>query len=278
VSATPPTQVASRVRDVRTRRLSVLLALLPAVAVRLGFDGVPFLATLGLALAFAALLSVVLRLAERHPTRRGPADMTTPLTALLFALWLPSTAPWWLVPVGILATALTTQFTRDALGRPRFHAAMAGIAAAWLVYPAPFLADSPASAASFWLVLAYAAGTLWLIARRVVRWPAPLALLGVATLAQLPAVATTWSTPLLWGDSPYWLLAAGFVVADGSGCATARGRWLFGAGVAGLASIWAFANTPTSAALAASVLLMNAAAPWIDRRCEPAAWRHGPSA
>jgi electron transport complex protein RnfD len=60
-------------------------------------------------------------------------------------------------------------------------------------------------------------------------------------------------------------LGAFFVATDPvTGCISARGRLIFGAGVGALTwLIWKWSGNPLG--LAFAVLLMNSLAPWIDR-------------
>ncbi|MEZ5454925.1 MAG: RnfABCDGE type electron transport complex subunit D [Lysobacteraceae bacterium] len=122
------------------------------------------------------------------------------------------------------------------------------------------------------LALAWLLGGLLLLWRRIAAWQVPVGvLLGVmltATPIWLTAQDQAWS-PLAqfgWGGL---VLAAFFIATDPvSGCATPKGRWLFGIGVGALTIlIRQFGSYPDGIAFA--VLLMNAAAPWIDLHTRP---------
>jgi Na+-translocating ferredoxin:NAD+ oxidoreductase subunit D len=124
--------------------------------------------------------------------------------------------------------------------------------------------------------LAFAAASLlgggFLLWRGHVRWPLPLAYLAGVALTALPfwlLDGDHYASPLqqlLYGGT---LLAAFFIVTDPvSGCTSPRGRILFGLGAGALTVlIRLFGAYPDGIAFA--VLLMNAAAPWIDLHTRP---------
>ena len=123
-----------------------------------------------------------------------------------------------------------------------------------------------------WLALAYAAGGAYLLARRVIHWQVPTALLGTVVVLTLPA----WLADTDLNPSPLEHLAYGavtlgafFIATDPvTGSTTPRGRLVFGAGVAVLAlAIRRWGAYPDGVAFA--VLLMNGAAPLIDRYTKP---------
>ena len=122
------------------------------------------------------------------------------------------------------------------------------------------------------LALAYGLGGLYLLWRRVITWHVPVAVLGsVAALTLLP-----WLLAPAQNASPMQHLVAGglvlgafFIATDPvSGCTTVRGRLLFGVGVGVLTLvIRRWGGYPDGVAFA--VLLMNMAAPLIDRGTRP---------
>jgi electron transport complex protein RnfD len=123
-----------------------------------------------------------------------------------------------------------------------------------------------------WIVVAYLAGGLWLLKRRAIRWHVPVATLATAAALSLPfhllapeQYAAPWQQ-LLSGSL---VLGAFFIATDPvSGCASPRGRILFGVGVATLTLVIRFwGGYPDGVAFA--VLLMNMAAPMIDRYTRP---------
>lgn len=127
------------------------------------------------------------------------------------------------------------------------------------------------------IALAYLAGGLWLLARGVIRWQAPLAVLLTTLAIAVPAwlfspdSAFPPAQQLLAGSL---MMAAFFIVTDPvSGCSTPRGRLVFGAGVALITlAIRQFGAYPDGVAFA--VLLMNMLVPLIDRYTRPRIYGH----
>jgi len=128
-----------------------------------------------------------------------------------------------------------------------------------------------------WIANLYALGGAYLVWKRVISWHVPVAVI-VTTVAL--------STPLwLFGPdtnpspaqhlfSGALVLAAFFIATDPvSGCGTMKGRLVFGAGVAILTlAIRRFGGYPDGVAFA--ILLMNMAAPLIDRLTRPRTYGH----
>lgn len=123
-----------------------------------------------------------------------------------------------------------------------------------------------------WLNLAALAGGLWLLRQRLIPWHASAGMLG--SLGVLYFLFYAWSpatnpSPLLGLFSGGTMLAAFFIVTDPvSGATSPRGRVLFGAGV----GILCFAMRKWGAypdGIAFAILIMNMAAPLIDRYTLP---------
>lgn len=123
-----------------------------------------------------------------------------------------------------------------------------------------------------WIAAAYALGGLVLLQRRLVPWQVPAGLLGavvVLTLAPWAWAPDINPPPLQHLAAGGLVLAAFFIATDPvSGCTTPRGRLAFGVGVAVLTlAIRRWGGYPDGVVFA--VLLMNCAAPWIDRYSRP---------
>lgn len=122
------------------------------------------------------------------------------------------------------------------------------------------------------LALAFAAGGLLLVWKRIIRWQQPAALLLGVFMVALPFWlydGDLFLGPLEQMVQGGVVMAAFFIITDPvSGCTTPRGQWWFGIGVAALTVlIRLFGHYPDGIAFA--VLLMNAAAPWIDLHSRP---------
>jgi electron transport complex protein RnfD len=123
-----------------------------------------------------------------------------------------------------------------------------------------------------WIANWYAIGGLWLLWRRIISWHVPVAMIGSALLLGLVAYfADSGSNPvpLQHVFSGALVLGAFFIATDPvSGCTSNRGRLIFGAGVGIITLvIRRWGGYPDGVAFA--VLLMNMAAPLIDRYTVP---------
>ncbi|HHM05462.1 MAG TPA: electron transport complex subunit RsxD [Gammaproteobacteria bacterium] len=128
-----------------------------------------------------------------------------------------------------------------------------------------------------WINLAFLAGGLWLIRKKIIGWQIPVSMLGTLTL--LATVfhlidAEHYASPLFHLFSGAALLGAFFIATDPvSASTTPRGRLIFGAGIGLLTYvIRTFGGYPDGVAFA--VLLMNMAAPLIDHYTRPRVYGH----
>lgn len=128
-----------------------------------------------------------------------------------------------------------------------------------------------------WINLAYLGGGLYLLARGVINWRIPLAMLAMlAVLAGFFHLLDPgrFAGPLFHIFGGAAIFGAFFVATDPvSSATTPVGQLLFGAGVGALVYlIRTFGGYPD--AVAFSVLLMNMAAPAIDRYTQPRVYGH----
>ena len=128
-----------------------------------------------------------------------------------------------------------------------------------------------------WTAGFYALGGLWLFWKRIITWHVPFAVLGAAFAFS----TVTWIANPVYNPSPVLDLLSGaliigafFIATDPvSGCTSTRGRLVFGAGVGILTLvIRRWGGYPDGVAFA--VLLMNMAAPLIDRFTRPRIFGH----
>ncbi len=129
-----------------------------------------------------------------------------------------------------------------------------------------------------WIANWFALGGLWLMWRRVISWHVPVAMIGsVVGLGLIAYLADPGSSPspLQHVFSGALVLGAFFVATDPvSGCTSTKGRLWFGAGVGVITLIirrWG--GYPDGVAFA--VLMMNMAAPLIDRYTRPRFYGEG---
>ena len=132
-----------------------------------------------------------------------------------------------------------------------------------------------------WVNLAFLAGGLWLLYRRIFTWHAPVAMLASLTLMSALFYAGGSSSS---GGSPLFHLLSGatmfgafFIITDPvSSAVSVRGRLAFGALIGVLVYlIRVWGNYPDAVAFA--VLIANFAAPFIDHYTQPRVYGHGKS-
>ncbi|MGI9344497.1 MAG: RnfABCDGE type electron transport complex subunit D [Gammaproteobacteria bacterium] len=129
-----------------------------------------------------------------------------------------------------------------------------------------------------WIANFIALGGFWLLFRNIIRWQAPVAMLGaLAAMASLGYIvdAETNAGPAFHVFSGGAMLCAFFIATDPvSGTTTNSGRLIFGAGIGILTYlIRTWGSYPDGIAFA--VLLMNMAAPLIDRLTRPRIYGRG---
>ena len=135
-----------------------------------------------------------------------------------------------------------------------------------------------ASLGSEWVNLAFLAGGLWLLYRRIYTWHAPVAML--VSIALFSTFYYDGGSSASAGSALFHLftgatmLGAFFIITDPvSGCTSNKGRLIFGIGV-GLLTVLIRAQGNYPDAVAFGVLLMNFAAPLIDYYTQPRTYGH----
>jgi len=186
----------------------------------------------------------------------------------------------WQTAHAILTGSLPDSLTWDALSQATpLDALKTGVAENRLVTEirnAPIFGDFGGLGWE-WIANLYALGGLWLLYRRVISWHVPVAVLATVVIVSTPMWLTGPDinpSPLQHVFSGALVLGAFFIATDPvSGCSTMRGRLVFGAGVAIITlAIRRFGGYPDGVAFA--VLLMNMAAPMIDRLTRPRTYGH----
>jgi electron transport complex protein RnfD len=129
-----------------------------------------------------------------------------------------------------------------------------------------------------WINIAFLAGGLWLIYKKVISWHVPTAMLISITAISLIFFminSETYASPLFHVFSGAVILGAFFIATDPvSGATSNKGRIYFGVGVGIITYIIrTWGGFPD--AVAFSVLLMNMAAPTIDYYTRPRVFGHG---
>jgi electron transport complex protein RnfD len=308
-TASPPYVVAGF--TVPRVMFQVLLALAPVAAVLVYLHGPGTAWLLGIAGATAlACEALALRL-RRRPAVPALSDGSVLVTAALLALSVPPALPWWLMVFGTAVAVLIGKHAFGGLGQNPFNPAMVGYAVLLVSFPVEMtrwpapgagwdaltgataldalrtgLRESytmqeifvdPAfgtvgAAGGEWVNLAALAGGAYLLARRVIRWQIPVAMLaGLAVPAAIahaldPGAHASAAFHLASGAT---MLGAFFIATDPVSAATSdRGRLIYGAGI-GLLTwiIRTWGGYPDGVAFA--VLILNLAVPLLDRHTVP---------
>ncbi len=128
-----------------------------------------------------------------------------------------------------------------------------------------------------WIANLYALGGFWLLWRRIISWHVPVTMIGsVVTLGLVAYLIDPGSNPvpLQHVFSGALVLGAFFIATDPvTGCTSNRGRLIFGLGVGIITlSIRSWGGYPDGVAF--GILLMNMAAPLIDRYTQPRIFGH----
>ena len=129
-----------------------------------------------------------------------------------------------------------------------------------------------------WVALAWLAGGLFLLYKRIYSWHAPVGMLAALAVMSLlfwnGSGSGSNGSPLFHLLGGATMLGAFFIITDPvSGATSPRGRLLFGAGVGILVyAIRVWGNYPDAVAFA--VLLMNLCAPTIDYYTAPRTYGH----
>jgi len=128
-----------------------------------------------------------------------------------------------------------------------------------------------------WIGVAFLAGGIFMLALRIIRWQIPVSMLGSLFACALVMHAVdpgSYAGPMFHLFSGATMLCAFFIATDPVSAATSdKGRLIFGAGI-GIATyaIRTWGGYPDGVAFA--VLVMNAAAPLIDRYTVPRVYGH----
>ena len=115
--------------------LTVLLALVPGIALYVWSYGPAVLVSLALASITALATEAAMLKLRKRPVRPFLSDLSALLTAWLLAVSIPSLAPWWLVVVGTAFAIAVAKHLYGGLGSNPFNPAMVGYAALIVSFP-----------------------------------------------------------------------------------------------------------------------------------------------
>ncbi len=294
----------------------VLLAAVPGVAVLWWWFGWGVLSNLAYAALFGVAFEALATRLRGRDALFHLKDCSALVTALLFGIALPPGSPWWLIGVGMAGAILLAKHMYGGLGHNPFNPAMVGYVIVLISFPLEMTrwlasrgidavtmptpldvfkqndrltvdalwAQNPDSFGHWggvgweWANLAFLAGGLYLLSRRIFTWHAPLAMLAALTLSAAAfydgGSSASAGSPLFHLLSGSTMLGAFFIVTDPVSSATsAMARLVYGAGIGVLVFvIRTLGNYPD--AIAFGVLLMNFAAPLLDHYIKQRTYGH----
>lgn len=318
--------------------LQVALATLPGLAALTYFFGWGTIVNIFWAIVVALVSEAIVLKLRNKPIGFFLKDYSAVVTAVLLALAIPPTAPWWLTLVGVSFAIIVAKHLYGGLGSNPFNPAMVGYVLLLISFPVEMTSWLPAvgteaatqlsvaqSLSVFlsstvdgnsvdaytmatpldtyrtyqgnfdalnnasvlkgmmagigweWVNVAFLIGGLYLVARKIITWHIPVAmLLTIAVMALLFGAGDPDSYPgplfhLLSGGT---MLGAFFIATDPVSAATSnRGKLIYGAGIGlFIYIIRSWGGYPD--AVAFSVLLMNLCAPTIDYYTQPRTYGH----
>jgi len=126
---------SARVNRVDWVMLQVCLALVPGTLALVWFFGWGVLINMGLAVVFAVAAEALTVKLRGRPALPAIRDYSAVVTALLFALTVPPTLPWWLTLMGILFAIVIVKQLYGGMGYNPFNPAMAGYVFLLISYP-----------------------------------------------------------------------------------------------------------------------------------------------
>ena len=115
--------------------LQVILALIPGTLALIWYFGWGIAINMALASLFAVLAEATALKLRGRPALPALRDLSALVTAILFALAVPPTLPWWLTLMGIAFAILVVKQLYGGLGYNPFNPAMAGYVFLLISYP-----------------------------------------------------------------------------------------------------------------------------------------------
>lgn len=294
--------------SVRGMMLQVLLAMLPGLLVWLLLFGTPGLLLLLVTVA-AALAAEALCLRCRGLGLGALSDCSAAVTAVLLALCLSPQASFMVAALAAIFAIVVGKHAFGGIGRNLFNPAMLGFAFAIICFPQelsqwfPVVPGDAVSAATplvtiadglvqmrmidevlpgmaadsrtslyLWLALAWLAGGMYLVLRKIIDWRVP----GCMLLGMFVLAGVFWMYDEQRYLAPWWhcvlggtMLGAFFVITDPvSSPVVLRARMVFACGV-GVLTWWIRHFGALADGVAFAVLIMNALAPVLDKLLGP---------
>ncbi|OYW33901.1 MAG: electron transport complex subunit RsxD [Methyloversatilis sp. 12-65-5] len=122
--------------SVRRVMVTVLVAMLPAIAVQVGLFGIGLLLQIVLASATALACEAAMLSLRRRPVARALGDGSALVTAWLIAVCLPPLLPWWMIVIGTSFAIIVGKHLYGGLGQNPFNPAMLAYCVLIISFPA----------------------------------------------------------------------------------------------------------------------------------------------
>ena len=276
----------------------VVLALMPAVITGVYFFGWKAVVVILLSVVSAVVTELIIQRSTGKAVT--VKDGSAVLTGLLLALVLSPLAPWWISIIGSVVAISLGKMIFGGLGHNIFNPALVGrafLVASWPALMTKWLVDGVTGATPLWLLklegiktgysalffgniggtigetsaIALLIGAGFLLYKKIIDWRIPSAY-----------ILTVFVFSFIFGQDPIFHILAGglligafFMATDYvTSPITSTGKLIFGCGCGFLTIILRlFSGYPEGVMFA--ILLMNAAAPLIDRytRLKPFGYR-----
>ena len=288
--------------SVQRTMLIVCLALAPGVLANIVVFGTGVIQNLFLSIIFGLVLELILHRIRGHSIKDFPFDASGLVMAIIFALTLPPSLPWWILLTGVFFAIAIGKYAFGGTGNNVFNPAMVGVAAILISFPlemsqwmitidgqtsatpldslrtnlhlAHMMSEIPSglfghfgSAGHEWINLAFLCGGLVLIYKKIIRWHIPVGVLGglflIALFFQLiDADHYPGITFHLFGGAT--MMCAFFVATDPvTSPITATARLIYGLLIGiTIYILRTWGSYPEGVAFA--VLMMNATVPVLD--------------
>ncbi len=129
--------------SVSSLMVQVLLALIPGIAAYVWFFGWGIVITILIAVCAALGAEAVMLKLRRQPVMQFLTDGSAIVTAVLLALAIPPTAPWWIVVIGVVFAIVVAKHLYGGLGYNPFNPAMVGYVILLISFPREMTAWVP---------------------------------------------------------------------------------------------------------------------------------------
>ena len=113
----------------------VVIALIPALVIQIGYFGYQILGNLIFGIIIAMLFEALCLRLRNYPVKNFLMDGSAFLTAWLLIISIPSTAPFWIITIGIFFSIVISKHAYGGIGSNPFNPAMIGYAVLLISFP-----------------------------------------------------------------------------------------------------------------------------------------------